>query len=442
MNLLKKLIIYFPNLVILSILFWPDYQTNLKKAQFPVFRLGGFSIRITEVIFFSLFLLFIVLGIINFLMKRKKNFKKLKGMIYLLSYKKKYIKYVFILAIIIMAYSLFNGVKNGNPTLLLDIRGLSCVIFMPLFFYSLKSVNQIRNLIKTTYIILITLAIISIISAILGNISSIGKVSNLTLIMNFYLFCLAISFIIYQQGKFIINALILVIALISSLITFSKWMMLAIFISIIASILLLFCLSRIKAFKYIIFFILLLLFILLVFQVTNLSEMILKKYYNVESLEDYYKIRIMREEIQDVSGGRFEIWKFMLDEIYLNPILGTGFGGKASIYYMLQEKYQYYIQEHNIILWSLIRMGFLGMFLFLFLGYNIIKIGLLCYKSENRLFYKALLHAHLIYILGYLAINISGLFFFIFEPAIIFWCSIAIIFFLYRSLLDNTIIKI
>ncbi|MBA7608751.1 hypothetical protein ES703_15933 [subsurface metagenome] len=121
MNLLKKLIIYFPNLVILSILFWPDYQTNLKKAQFPVFRLGDFSIRITEVIFFSLFLLFIVLGIINFLMKRKKNFKKLKGMIYLLSYKKKYIKYVFILAIIIMAYSLFNGVKNGNPILFLSL---------------------------------------------------------------------------------------------------------------------------------------------------------------------------------------------------------------------------------------------------------------------------------------------------------------------------------
>ncbi|MBA7608750.1 hypothetical protein ES703_15932 [subsurface metagenome] len=260
--------------------------------------------------------------------------------------------------------------------------------------------------------------------------------------MNFYLFCLAISFIIYQQGKFIINALILVIALISSLITFSKWMMLAIFISIIASILLLFCLSRIKAFKYIFFFIVLLLFTLLLFQVTNLSEVILKKYYAFESLEDYYEIRIMREEIQDVSGGRVKMWKFMREEIFLNPILGAGLGGKASIFYMSQEEAQRYVGEHNIILWSLIRMGFLGTFLFLFLGYNIIKIGLLCYKNENRLFYKALLHAHLIYILGYLAINMSGLFFFIFEPAIIFWYSIAIIFFLYRSLLDNSIIKI
>ena len=61
--------------------------------------------------------------------------------------------------------------------------------------------------------------------------------------------------------------------------------------------------------------------------------------HNMDNINDYFQKRILREDVKDISGGRFEIWRFMLGEVSLNPIIGTGFGGKTSIYNMLEKNF-------------------------------------------------------------------------------------------------------
>lgn len=435
MNLLKKLIIYFPFLIVLNLIIWPDYEINLREFRFPVIPIGGFAIRITEIVFIGMFLIFIFLKIAIVLTKEKKRKKKQKSLLYLLSFKKYYFKYISVSIIILLAYSLLSGVYKSNPYVLLDIRGLSCILFLPMFYYSLNSTDQIVRVVGVLYWLLFIMAIINIVRTI-GNWSPFfGGVNNLTIIMNFYLFCLAISFLIYRQGKFIINFIVLFVAIIASLTTLAKFVILAIFVSILASLSLVFLISKYKAIKYGLFFIFIFLMIIALFSLTNLTDVFYKKnlgQFNISNFQEYIDTRLFREDVGDVSGGRFEMWQFILKEISKNPVMGNGLGERALIVEELEKKFGEYVGVHNLILWTLIRMGFLGAFLLMIAFIRIFRIGISCFKNEKHGANRTLLHSHLIFILGYLSINMVNLFFFTFEPAIIFWTSLAIIFYLYK----------
>ena len=437
---LKNLIFYFPLLIILSIWIWPDYQTNLENAKFPVMKFAGFSIRITEILFFCLFVSFLMVKILTLLIKGGDLKKKLKKISSLLSFKNNYMKYIFGLALIITVLGVFLGIINRNPTILLDIRGMSCALFIPMFFYSVSSIERIRKLFKLIYFLLIVIAVSSIFTSIIGKISGLGAVSNLTIIMNLFLVCISISFIIFRQGKFHTNIPVLIIALIACLITFAKFIFLALLISSIVSILLTFSFSKTKFFLSPIFLTLIFLCVILILQNSSIMKAGLSRH-NMDNINDYFQKRILREDVKDISGGRFEIWRFMLGEVSLNPIIGTGFGGKTSIYNMLEKNFGDFIGEHNILLWALIRVGILGTIVLLFLGYYVIKVGYFCYKKENQLFYKALLHAYLIFILSFLSINMVSLFFFTFELAIMFWIGIAIFLFFYSMNFENSVVQ-
>jgi O-antigen ligase len=435
MNLLKKSIVYFPGVIILSLIIWPDYELNLREFRFPAIKIGSFSIRITEIIFMCMVLLFLFWKIAITLIKKREPEKKPEGLLYLLSFKKRYMRYISISIIILLAYSFVSGVLKNNPYVLLDIRGLMCILFLPMFFYSLNSIDQIVKAVRVLYGLLFIMAIGNMVTT-LGNWSPFfGGVNNLTIIMNFYLFCLAISFLIYRQGKFINNLFVLFVALVSSLATLAKFMILAIVIAIVISILLAYLISSFKAIRYIALFLFVFSLIIALFSLTNLSSVLFKKnlgQFNISNFQEYIDTRVLREDIGDLSGGRFEIWQFIFKEISKNPILGNGLGERAMIVEDLEKKFGEYVGVHNLILWVLIRIGFLGAFLLLIAFFRIFRASVGCLKNEEQGAIRALLHSHMIFILGYLSINMVSLFFFIFEPAIIFWSSLAILFYLYK----------
>ena len=434
---IKRTIFYFPTLIILSIWIWPNYQENLEYAKFPVIRFQGFSIRITEILFLCLFLSFLTVKILSLLIKGGDIKQKLKGITTLLTFKNNYMKYIFGLTLIITAFGIILGIINGNPTVLLDLRGMSCALFLPMFIYSISSLELIRKFFKSIYFLLIIMAISSILTSIIGKHSGLGAVSNLTVIMSFFLVCLSISFIIFRQGNFYINLPVLIIALVASIITLAKFIFLALLISSLISILLIFSFSKAKFFLFPIFLILTLLCTILIFQNSSIMQAGLSRW-DLKNFNEYIQKRILREDVKDISGGRFEIWQFMLNEISQKPITGTGFGGKASIYTMQNEIFGDFVGEHNIILWALIRVGILGTVAFLFLGNYIIKVGYFCYKQENQIFNKAILFACLIFIVCFLSMNLVNVFFFIFELSIIFWTVIAIILIFYRLQSENS----
>jgi len=435
MNLLKKSIAYFPGMIILSLIIWPDYELNLREFRFPVIKIGGFSIRMTEIVFMGMLLMLLSWKIAITLIKKREPAKKTEGLLHLLSFKNRYMKYVSVSIIFLLATSFVSGVLKNNPYVLLDIRGLIGILFLPMFFYSLNSIDHIVKVVRVLYWLLFIMAIGNMVTT-LGNWSPFfGVVNNVTIIMNFYLFCLALSFLIYRQGKFINNLFVLFVALISSLATLAKFMILAIFIAILVSILLTLLISKFKALKYVVFFLFMFSLIIALFSLTDLTSVFYKKnlsQFNISNFQEYIDTRVLREDVGDMSGGRFEMWQFIFKEISKNPVLGNGLGERAMIVEELENKFGEYVGVHNLILWMLIRIGFLGALLLLIAFIRIFRIGIDCLKNEEQAVNRALLHSQMIFILGYLSINMVSLFFFIFEPAIIFWSSLAILFYLYK----------
>lgn len=73
--------------------------------------------------------------------------------------------------------------------------------------------------------------------------------------------------------------------------------------------------------------------------------------------------RSLDNNINNISSGRVDLYAYIINHIFENPVLGLG--GEAV--YMLRQQFNFFpaIQAHNSILQILIEFGFLGLFLFI-----------------------------------------------------------------------------
>ena len=92
-------------------------------------------------------------------------------------------------------------------------------------------------------------------------------------------------------------------------------------------------------------------------------------------------------------------------------------------------------------MWALRRFSVIGTMAFIILGIKFYTFARSVYKKEQNSINKALLHASLTYYLVYLSVNLVIILQFVFEPAIIFWLSVSIVFLVHREQLGQQPIR-
>ena len=74
----------------------------------------------------------------------------------------------------------------------------------------------------------------------------------------------------------------------------------------------------------------------------------------------YLASRILREDVGDISGGRFDMWNQIINDALANPFYGKGLGVEGFTFDTIEIP----VHEHNLIMWSLRRFSFFGTFFF------------------------------------------------------------------------------
>ena len=395
--------------------------------QFQVVDIFGFSMRATEIVFAMFFVVYI-LSLVNSSIKyspristptQPKQFRAIGS-------------YSLIL-ILFFAIAGINGYISKNSGFLSDFRGIFCLAFSPMFFSCVKSPEDLQKVFKILYVMLVFLSISNLLTIKYSIYNQIGNVSNLTAFMSLYLFCLAVSFYKYLPRHKPWNIGISFLAFMVCIVTLSKWMLLGTLTCIIASLFLSADRNTNSRVKLGVFFITIVVAFLIIYQQTGMGEYVIQKSWGYASFDDFYYYRYLRGDVGDISGGRFGLWGELWDKILEKPFIGHGIGAKVDTLFL----HGSYIQEHNLIFWLLIRLGFIGTFISLILAVKFYKFGYFVYRNEGNRLNKALLHASLTYLVGCFAINLVGLHFFIFEVAVIFWMNIAVIFLIFRWQLEK-----
>ena len=122
---MRKLVTYFPSILVFTLIVWPDIVSRISDRQFPVINIAGFGIRITEVLFFF------ILGIwFLSMLHNKSTFVKKRLSTYYLG--NSYILFsILVFFIMFIQGILFNNVLN----IFNDMRTLSYFLIIPVFQY-------------------------------------------------------------------------------------------------------------------------------------------------------------------------------------------------------------------------------------------------------------------------------------------------------------------
>lgn len=388
---------------------------QMKFKEFPVFEIMGFSIRLLEIIFVLLF------GLVVLSLLSKKHFRG-PSLIFSKQVRSIY-PYLFI-GFGFIAFALVQGYLKGNPLVLLDLRGIFYTVFVVVFTYSVRSLDQLRKPFIVFYISLVILSITNLLFRLYSFDWMVGTYSNLTVMMSLYLFCLSISFSIYSSKNRRLFFGIAILSLICCLASFQKQVFLGCLVSIIGGMLSFDRNDRMKGIKLaFVFAVFLILFSVALVQ-WDLYEFITHK-----SFEDYLYYRLLRLDVNDISSGRFGMWSQIVSDAIRSPFIGKGLGPEG----FYARTISILVHEHNIIMWSLRRFSVIGTMAFIILGIKFFSFARSVYKKEQNPTNKALLHASLTYCLVYLFINLVIILQFVFETAIIFWLNVSIVFLIHRD---------
>lgn len=412
---MKKIVAYFPFLIALTLFFWPDIMLNMDTKTFPVINIMGFGIRITEILFFS-FLFFILLG----LHKNNNNIPKIfidSKLIVIYCFT--FICFLFIL------FALIQGVFNINPIILLDVRGILYILIVVLFT---SFINKIENIYKgyKYFIILIVVSCFANILHIFIKIdSSIGKYSNLTVMLTLYILCVSLAYFLTMPNKKFNSFLLIFLSFTTCVLSLQKQALLGSIIAIIATLFLATGKAS-KALKVKISFWGSLIVIILIFMLSQ--ESIFYSIFGVTP-DFYLASRILREDVGDISGGRFDMWNQIINDAIANPFYGKGLGVEGFTFDTIEIP----VHEHNLIMWSLRRFSFFGTFFFLVLAILYFKYSYQVYKNEKCNIKRTLLLSSVTYGVVYFVCNMVILLPFVFEAAFLFWFCGAIVLIIARE---------
>jgi len=435
-RLVKKWFSYFPIIIIIFIIIFPGIQYRISNNSLPVITLGGVSVRITEIVFLFLVTTLIVLICLIKLTKMPMKVVFSSENNYINQIQKRNFSIFFkIFFFTIFIYCIVKGYVNNNPTFYRDIRVAFYFLFVPLFLYSIKSPEEYSKIYYFLYYFSLVNAILNILT-IKVDFFGIGLVSHESIIINLYLLCIILAKIFYNKGKILKKYLLLIIVLFSNLIHMDKWVIFAIFVIMFFLFFLTFKLKKIKYFlKYL--KIILIIELLLIFLLSGLFNFLVQNYYEMKDINEFYKIRILREDIGgDISSNRFDWWREIVNVGMKKPILGYGLGGNASIYELLSVQ-DIHRGEHSLLLWLFLRVGILGVILFYFFIYKIVKLSIFYQKNESDILKKTIVTSNALFIVGVICINFVSLDLLLFEVAILLCFSIATILFYYKNLINN-----
>jgi len=421
---IMRLVKYLPCFVVITLFFYPDIMKYIRAREFPSFDVMGFGIRLTEIILFMLFF-FMVLSFLRDKTSRDR--------ILILSRQLRSMRLYLLIVIAFLILGFFQGYLSRNPILLLDIRGMSYIVFVPVFISSVRSISQIRRAFKIFYIALIILSISNLATINYDFYGTVGKYSNLTVQMSLYLFCLSISFSIYFSKNRLLYRGIAILSLLSILASLMKFAILSLFVAIIGSMLLIDKNNRTKLVKSTFALVLILILSGMVLVKSNLGDFLARSQSN-STLEDLFYERYLRSSIGDISSGRFAMWNQIFNEAIKRPFIGKGLGVENFKF----ETIEILVHEHNIIFWSMRRFGLIGAIIFILLGIKFYNFAFSVYRGEENPINKAVLYASLVYCLAYLFINLVSIMVFTFESAVIFWLNVSIVFLVHREQLAKS----
>lgn len=418
-----------PLIVYISLLIWPIPINNLENAAFPIVIIGQYHIRITEILFWILFLVYEIKIIASSLINRESNCNKRKRRIIaqLLGSENKGWVVAFLL-IIMMTVSLIRGIINNNPLISLDLRGLSYCLIIPLIMNATRSLLELVRQVTKIYWVLTILAVINFISIISGTKNSLFQSNNLALILILYLACLSIAYLLISRQKPIMHIIIFIFAITTSLISLAKISILGVTLIILMSSIYAIFHNRRKRIRLLLIYAILTMTITFIYLSGGLDILARNSsFYGQDSnFIDYYENRIKRANIGDISGGRLDIWRFLISEGKNNLLFGSGIGVKREIVDYFLKQNRNYIGEHNIVIYIFLRWGIFGVAIIIYICQRMIRLWIKSIRMATSSANKMLLLSHLLFIIVFLTINMVGLYFTNFETAICFWFSIAV----------------
>ena len=424
---MRFLAAYLPSMAVATLLFWPIIMIPVREREFPCLAIWGFGIRLTELILFALF---------GFMIFSLLDNRKPRDRILISSRQVRNMGAYGLAGLAFLILAFIQGYLSDNRGLLLDIRGMFYVVFVPVFLFFVRSSDQFRKPLKILYITLVILCISNLVTIKFQIFGMVGKYSNLTVLMSLYLFCLSVSFSIYRPKSCLLFYSIAGLALLSCLVTLMKFLILPFSAAIIASLLLIDRNNKAKMAKVGFVFATLLIVFTVLLTKSNLGDWLALNVRSFDTFDDYFFERFLRSG-GDASSGRFEIWSQAIREVVESPFIGKGLGREG--FYL--PTISVLVHEHNLMLWLLRRVGFIGLAMFIVLAIKFFAFAYSVYKKEIDPAKKALLYASLVYFWAYAAIHLVLIMVLTFESAVIFWLNIAIVFLIHREQVMQSRIK-
>lgn len=411
---MKKIANYIPILVFLSVIAFPDPYTYLEVGGFPTVNIFGFTIRLLEIF------AFFVIGAGYFLIIPSKRNSAKRNKINILEnlaiIRLRYLIYLFLI------YSLVLGYINQNIRLAYDLRGLFMFLLIPILYYSIENLSMLLILYRKLILLLIIMLLFNLFFLVFFP-SSIffGYVSSITNIYNLFLFSLLLSHRYFNLSLIKYDSLLLVLSFLQIIISLNKGMFLVLIV-ILFTHLFLIRKNTNKILLYLVILAFLSFSFLYLFQNSDIIEVFSQGKFT--NYEDYISKRILREDVNDISGGRFDLWWLALYSIVspLGIAFGNGLGGSNDFIYesSIFANQKLFIGEHNLVIWFFLRFGLLGVTLFIIMIISLFrKYFSFKYDSlPNK--YNFIFHANLLFILGYLILNFVALYLFVFELIVLF----------------------
>lgn len=142
------------------------------------------------------------------------------------------------------------------------------------------------------------------------------------------------------------------------------------------------------------------------------------------------------EKSDDAAYQRFLIWASAWDIAKQNPVFGSGWGLFEMLYPFYQQRYLIHPKltqrthannAHNIVLENLSQMGIVGLGIFLWFIFCIIKFGMHQVKNQSGDFQKTLAVGIFAGIIGMLVDNIINVTFYFVIPGFFFWLLVGIL---------------
>jgi hypothetical protein len=414
MFFLNKTIIYFPHLVLVTLIFFPNPYSYLSAGSFPAVSIAGFTIRVVEILFFATMAVYVMFAILKMILSKQASAKTSND-------RKNLGKNVIIILLILFVVGLFRGILENSSRMLYDVRGVSVYMVIPIYVQIMCNRYNNNRIINSFRNIALLIVVLNFVNVFFGNIG-FGGISNITMIIILYaLSTISITILLKHKSHQTISRVYTIPIMAIILYSLSKWVIFTATTIILASIYLAYTQNVSKGIKstVIITFGVLMLMGLL-FNDSFMMSLLGDRYANVD---DYIYSRWERGDVQDASGGRFELWEVMIESTKGSLIIGKGLGGDKALIEAIaySRESRVYIGEHNVLIWLLLRFGLIGVFIFIYLFIKLIRDSIKMMAKMDKLSYQYYyLATNTVFIIGFLALNMVGLYFFVFEAALFF----------------------